>query len=265
MGLPNVLRVAVGYTHNDGWWQVAELSRSIADPDVWVGTVPFDPILSYFVQAVDGAGNVGIDANKSWYYGPVSRRPRTRAVVEPLTVGANGWRTTPMTVTLTAVSAESVISNTLFALNGPGWQPYTTPLTVTVQGTTTLAYYSIDSTGQSEPVQTTTLKLDTEPPVPNIIIQAMDFISGSLPAAITTTLTVTATDSVSGLDGLFYQVDDSAWLTCTAPVTITFSPTTTFRVRGVDRAGNEAIVALTYQTLTGENNRSYLPIIIKNQ
>jgi hypothetical protein len=40
------------------------------DPDVWTGSIPYSDTLSYFVQAVDGAGNVGVEANKAWYFGP---------------------------------------------------------------------------------------------------------------------------------------------------------------------------------------------------
>jgi hypothetical protein len=64
-----IARVAVGYTWDDGRWRVVDLTRTLGDPDIWTGSVPYTDTLSYFVQAVDGAGNVGVETNKSWYFG----------------------------------------------------------------------------------------------------------------------------------------------------------------------------------------------------
>jgi hypothetical protein len=65
-----IARVAVGYTWGDGWWYTVDLTRTLDDEDVWAGAVPYADTLSYFVQALDGAGNVGVDVNKAWYFGP---------------------------------------------------------------------------------------------------------------------------------------------------------------------------------------------------
>ncbi len=71
-----VARVAVGYTWGEGEWHMAELSATelsgtIGDPDLWIGTLrsqPYTGTLSYFVQAVDRAGNVGVATNKARYF-----------------------------------------------------------------------------------------------------------------------------------------------------------------------------------------------------
>jgi hypothetical protein len=63
-----VTRVAVAYTTGDGLWKTLDLVRS-ADPNVWEGSLPSDAGLEYFVQAVDGAGNVAISDNKGLYFG----------------------------------------------------------------------------------------------------------------------------------------------------------------------------------------------------
>ena len=66
-----VKRVGVSYTWGDGRWHTANLSPTkILTENTWTGTVPYSDTLSYFVQAVDTAGNVGMDTNKAWYYRP---------------------------------------------------------------------------------------------------------------------------------------------------------------------------------------------------
>jgi len=63
-----VTRVAVAYTTGDGLWQTIDLAQS-ANPNAWVGSLPSRAGLEYFVQAVDGGGNVAINDNKGWYFG----------------------------------------------------------------------------------------------------------------------------------------------------------------------------------------------------
>jgi len=63
-----VSRVAVGYTWGDGWWHVVEMTGTADNPNLWVGAVPYADTLSYFVQAADTAGNVGVNTNKALYF-----------------------------------------------------------------------------------------------------------------------------------------------------------------------------------------------------
>ena len=79
-----VARVAVGYTWDDGWWHTVDLTRSGVDEDLWTGTVPYTDTLSYFVQAVDRAGNVGVETNKAWYFGPGSHPSFDHHIYQPL-------------------------------------------------------------------------------------------------------------------------------------------------------------------------------------
>jgi len=64
----DIKRVAAGYTWGDGRWDVVDMARSTANPNIWSGAVPYTETLAYFVQAVDGAGNVEVETNKAWYF-----------------------------------------------------------------------------------------------------------------------------------------------------------------------------------------------------
>jgi hypothetical protein len=66
--------VGVAYTLGDGIWQTMDLTRSVSNPNVWVGTLPNEETMEWFVQAVDGAGNVAVNDNKSAYLDPPAAR-----------------------------------------------------------------------------------------------------------------------------------------------------------------------------------------------
>jgi hypothetical protein len=70
--LSDVVRVGVAYTPGDGVWQTTDLTRSVANPNLWTGTLPLDESIEWFVQALDGAGNVAVNDNKGAYFGPAA-------------------------------------------------------------------------------------------------------------------------------------------------------------------------------------------------
>jgi hypothetical protein len=58
--------VIVAYTDGKGLWETVDLTNT--GGDIWQGTVPLSGSLEYFVQVVDGAGNVAVDDNGGSYY-----------------------------------------------------------------------------------------------------------------------------------------------------------------------------------------------------
>ena len=87
---------------------------------------------------------------------------------------------------------------------GSGWQPYTTPLTFTQEGTHTLHYRGIFAGGLQDVEQWVSFRLDTTPPVltlttPTAITYTLCPYTGT---AYTGALTVTyqAQDTIAGLD-----------------------------------------------------------------
>jgi hypothetical protein len=72
--LSDVVRVGAAYTLGDGVWDTTDLTRSAGNPNVWIGTIPNEETIEWFVQAVDGAGNVAINDNKGAYLDPPANR-----------------------------------------------------------------------------------------------------------------------------------------------------------------------------------------------
>ena len=68
--LSDVIRVGVSYTLGDGSWVTFDLVRRAENPNLWSGTMPYEASVEWFVQAVDGAGNVAVNDNKGAYFGP---------------------------------------------------------------------------------------------------------------------------------------------------------------------------------------------------
>lgn len=62
-----VKAVVVAFTAGDGQWQTIDLVES-AVTGVWRGNIPSRPGLEYFIQVMDGAGNVLTEHNSGWYF-----------------------------------------------------------------------------------------------------------------------------------------------------------------------------------------------------
>jgi hypothetical protein len=63
---PDVLRTIITYTDGSGTWKSLDLTRNAQG--TWSGSLPSMAPLTYFVQAVDTAGNVGQADNKGLFY-----------------------------------------------------------------------------------------------------------------------------------------------------------------------------------------------------
>jgi hypothetical protein len=66
-------RVVVAYSLGEGEWHTIDLTNG-GDGDTWSGELPLSEgdSVSYFVQAVDGAGNAARGDNKGFYFEPVT-------------------------------------------------------------------------------------------------------------------------------------------------------------------------------------------------
>jgi hypothetical protein len=63
----------VAYSLGAGEWRTIDLAED-ASADTWFGELALDEgeSVGYFVQAVDGAGNVASSGNKGFYFEPVT-------------------------------------------------------------------------------------------------------------------------------------------------------------------------------------------------
>jgi hypothetical protein len=63
-----VKRVAIAYTIGDGQWKVTDLVKSDENDSLWTGVFSSQEPATFFVQAVDGGGNVTTNDNKGRYF-----------------------------------------------------------------------------------------------------------------------------------------------------------------------------------------------------
>ncbi|MFF5108715.1 OmpL47-type beta-barrel domain-containing protein [Streptosporangium sp. NPDC000509] len=189
--------------------------------------------------SVDIAGNVernykpeGNGAN----YGKQTVKVTNKAPVTTATVApaqpAGGWFTGPVSVTLSATPGKDgkQVDRTEYQLDGGAWTTYTAPITITGDGSHTLAYRSVDKGGNVEATMTLTVKIDATAPTTTSTVGSQD--NGGVP------VTLSATDETSGVEKIEYSLDGGAWTTYTGTVIVSGQGQHEVRYRAVDKAGN---------------------------
>src|SRR5947199_70623 len=123
--------------------------------------------------------------------------------------GTNNWYTSSVTVTLSATDDSSGVAAIHFRTDGGAWQSYAGPFAVAADGTHAVDYYSTDNTGNTETLHSVTVKLDTVAPVSSAQLAGTQAADGSYVSSVDVTLT--STDTTSGVQSSQYRVDASAW------------------------------------------------------
>jgi|GEM_PF-1400710 len=161
--------------------------------------------------------------------------PATSAALSG-TSGNSPWYVSAVQVTLTATAGTFPITHTYYTIDGGAQTTYTTPFTIT-DGSHTVVYWSADNAGNSEATHTQAIQVDTVAPATR----------GSVTG---TTVTLTPSDSTSGVASTLYTIDGGAAQTYASPFSITAYGSHTVTYYSVDAAGNTE----TSQTLTVTNN-----------
>ncbi|PZG23889.1 hypothetical protein C1I95_02395 [Micromonospora craterilacus] len=154
----------------------------------------------------------------------------------------NGAYIGAATVTLDATDTGSGVDRIEYSLDGGAYGTYTAPITVSAPGQHTVAYRATDKAGNTSPVQSTAFQVvappdpdTTAPTVTAAVTGDQDDEGAYLGAA---TVTLTATDTESGVDRIEYSLDGQAYATYTAPITVTAPGQHTVTYRATDKAGN---------------------------
>ncbi|MBJ7471849.1 MAG: hypothetical protein JHD16_11140, partial [Solirubrobacteraceae bacterium] len=189
------------YTFSSDWSKV-ELTL-VPGTDRWEATAPiesYETDLSYSVQLVDRAGNVGVSTNKGTEFPakPASRERAPELEASPAPP-ASGYAKGPVTITLDPGSRQGVSFQV--SVDGAAPQPYTGPFTITGDGTHTVRFTGSDGTEGG-----TLVRIDTTAPAVAGSTSVNPSPEGFLAGPVT--ITWACTDGVSGVD------------TCPAPTTI---------------------------------------------
>ncbi|MFI1937381.1 OmpL47-type beta-barrel domain-containing protein [Streptomyces purpureus] len=170
--------------------------------------------------------------------------PETAAKVEG-EKNADGAYVGHANVTLSATDAGSGVERIEYALGAAGpWQPYTAPVMVHQIGTHQLRYRATDKAGNTAPEKTVAFTVvappsdDTTPPETSASVSGEKDEQGRYVGMAT--VTVTASDTGSGVNSLEFALGSGAWQAYTAPVMVHQAGTHQLRYRATDKAGNTA-------------------------
>ena len=220
----SVKAMTVGYRDLEGTWRFAPMTGG---PAAFSATVTLSRALTaadrtvFFVQAVDGSGNVGTAAGKAdGFVASADHTPPTITSTLDSTPNAAGW-----------ISASSATVTYHCTDAGSGVDPAECPdpREVTLQGTTVVTDSTIDRAGNAASV-TTTVKLDGNAPGLTADVSPSGWSNAS-----SATVTFTCLDTVSGLDASG----------CPVSKTITAEGATPVPATATDLAGNTATVTAT--------------------
>ncbi|MCD6142375.1 chitobiase/beta-hexosaminidase C-terminal domain-containing protein, partial [Candidatus Bipolaricaulota bacterium] len=227
---------------------IAEMKYRI-DDGVWQDyTTPFTISTdgSHTVQfyAIDNAGN----NNSTSFNVNIDREVPVLSHSLSGTAGNNNWYTSNVDVTLTATDASSGIDAIKYTINGGGAeQEYTAPFTISSNGQYTIDFYAIDNAGNTASEQSFSVKIDSTSPVSSVSI------SGTKEGNVYTTdvtVSISRTDSMSGIAYTKYRVNGGTWTTYTAPFTLSTDGTYTVDYYSADNAGNtESTKTATFEIL----------------
>ena len=116
---------------------------------------------------------------------------------------------------------------------------YSGACTITADGTTTLRYYSVDTAGNAEAAQSAIVRVDHTPPVTTSSADS-SWHGG------TVSVSLSATDPLSGVAGIWYKVGAGSITTYTVPFNVSTEGTNTVLFGSADRTGNQESTETAY-------------------
>ncbi|HEY3543408.1 MAG TPA: PxKF domain-containing protein [Gaiellaceae bacterium] len=157
-GVDGVKRVVALYNDDTGTWRSIDLSHTTGSPR-WSGAGAFHGTTSeWFVQAVDGAGNVGVTSNKATVRSVTPPSPTGGLTITLAAAAAptNGWFTGDVSATLAGAAGLS------YSVDGA---PFTSGSTTTVTGT---GVHTVDAQGSDGSHASALVPIDVTPPTISI-------------------------------------------------------------------------------------------------
>ncbi|MBO3739354.1 copper-binding protein [Actinoplanes sp. NEAU-H7] len=195
-------------------------------------------------RATDNAGNVSPTGSVSFRVVAGDSTPPTTAIALTGDRDTAGRYLGAATATVTATDTGSGVDRVEYQLDGGAWTAYTTPMVISTLGAHMLHSRAADKAGNVSAEQMAHFTVverpveDTTPPVVTAGVTGQRDPAGHYIG--TATVTVTATDTGSGVDTVEYRLDSGAWTAYTSPVAVSVPGAHTVRYRATDKAGNTA-------------------------
>jgi len=162
--------------------------------------------------------------------------PEVSASASP---GAIGAYYPPTAVTISATDVDgSGVANIYYTLDGGSATTYTVPVPVITTGSHTVVFWAVDNVGNRSDDGTLELDVDATAPDPDIALASAQ-TSGQYHSS-PTTVTLSASDDLSGVEDIFYSLDDGPTQTYTEPFPVTGDGSHTVVYWATDVVGNES-------------------------
>ena len=152
-------------------------------------------------------------------------------------LGNLNYYTTPVQVTLTASDNVSGVANSNYRIDGGNMNQYNGAFTVSTDGIHTVDYWTIDKAGNSSSISTISFKIDRTPPVTQVNFSQNNLGSQGWYRG-TVQISMSATDSQSGVQVTQYRIDNGTLKTYTAPFNYSTTGIHTITYWSVDKVLN---------------------------
>jgi hypothetical protein len=150
------------------------------------------------------------------------------------------------TVTISAIDTESGVASVEYALDQAAFAAYSAPVSVNQPGAHTVRYRATDKAGNISPVGSVQFTVvappsgDTTPPqVSAVVTGSQDWAWNYVGSA---TVTISASDTESGVASVEYSLDGQPYAAYTGPLTVNQPGKHTVTYRATDKAGNTSAV-----------------------
>ncbi|WP_143230810.1 OmpL47-type beta-barrel domain-containing protein [Actinosynnema sp. ALI-1.44] len=192
-------------------------------------------------RATDNANNVSPEGTASFtVVAPPDTTPPTVTSAVTGDKDPQGNYITKATVTLTAIDTGSGVKSTEYKLDSGAWTAYTAPVVVNTAGAHTVTYRATDNANNVSAEGTTTFTIvappDTTPPTVTSAVTGDKDAQGNYITKATVTLT--ATDTGSGVKSTEYKLDSGNWTAYTTPVVVSTAGAHMLHYRATDNANN---------------------------
>jgi hypothetical protein len=167
-------------------------------------------------------------------------------------------------VTISASDTESGVDTVEYSLDGQPYAAYTNPLVVDQPGAHSVSYRATDKAGNTSTAGSVTFTVaapeekDTTPPQVSASVAGDQDEDGNYVGSAT--VTVSASDTESGVDKVEYALDGGAFAAYSAPVSVNKTGAHTVQYRATDKAGNtSAAGSVTFTVVVPEGKDTTPP------
>ncbi|GAA2117284.1 hypothetical protein GCM10009780_76280 [Actinomadura alba] len=217
-------------------------------------------------RATDKAGNTSDIGSVSFTVVDPPGKDTTPPQVSASVSGdrdADGNYVGSATVTVSASDTESGVDKVEYSLDGQPFAVYANPLAVAQPGAHTVRYRATDKAGNTSNVGSVSFTVvdpqpkDTTPPQVSASVSGDRDADGNYVGSAT--VTVSASDTESGVDKVEYSLNGGAFATYSAPVSVNQPGAHTVRHRATDKAGNTSTVGSVNFTVVNPPGKDTTP------